>query len=236
VPYSTKTRLYVIGDIHGRIDLLDRMADLIADDLELGDADSALTVTVGDYLDRGPNAKAVLDRLIRNPFPTDFLALRGNHEELLLTFLRDASTGPLWRQFGGAETLHSYGLASQRVLSDRNYPLLASDLAAAIPQEHLVFLDTLQSSLNIGKFYICHAGVRPGIPLAAQSDDDLLWIRSPFLQTTANFGKIIVHGHTPVKTPEVKPNRLNIDTGAYLTGILSCAVLEGESIRFLATG
>ena len=234
-PLPDGGRLYVVGDIHGRSDLLDRMVLEISRDLDAHPIGDCLTVTLGDYLDRGPDPRGVLDRLARNPFPTDFVALKGNHEELFETFLRDPSIAGLWRRLGGLETLHSYGVQVRSLMVGRNYEQVAEALRAAVPQAHLEFLASLKLSLTVGKYFLCHAGVRPGVPLEDQSAEDLLWIREQFLDSRADFGKIVVHGHTPIEEPEVRPNRINIDTGAFMTGRLTCAALESECVRFLST-
>jgi serine/threonine protein phosphatase 1 len=222
---SGKTRVYVIGDIHGRSDLLDRMVALISRDLEADPAGDCLTVTLGDYIDRGPDSRGVLDRLVRNPFPTGFVALKGNHEALLEAFLDDPPVVKHWRHLGGLETIHSYRVPVGELMVGKNYADAAKALRAAIPDEHFAFLKSLKTS----------AMVRPGIPLDRQSVDDLLWIRDEFLSSTADFGKIVVHGHTPTERPEILPNRINIDTGAFATGRLTCVVLGGSAPRFLAT-
>jgi len=227
-------RLYVIGDIHGRADLLDRMIAAIDRDLAARPIDDCLTVTLGDYIDRGPDSRGVLDRLARNPFPTDFVALKGNHEALFATFLRDPSAAGHWRQLGGLETLHSYGIDVGPLMRGRNYEAAAEALLAAVPPEHFTFLAELRGALTFGRYFLCHAGVRPGIALQRQSEHDLLWIRDEFLDSKADFGKIVVHGHTPTEEPELLPNRINVDTGAFMTGRLTCAVLEGEQVRFLS--
>jgi len=118
---------------------------------------------------------------------------------------------------------------------DRNYRKVADALALAVPRTHLDFLGSLRLSLTVGRYFLCHAGVRPGIPLEDQKAQDLLWIRQPFLESGADFGKVVVHGHTPVDQAEIRPNRINIDTGAVVTGRLTCAALDGEGIRFLST-
>jgi serine/threonine protein phosphatase 1 len=234
-PSPQPDRIYAIGDIHGRLDLLDRIIDEIAVDLAKSPVSTALTVTLGDYVDRGPNSRGVLDRLAANPFPTAFVALKGNHEVLLETFLRDPQTAGPWRRFGGLETLHSYGLVVGPLMVGKNYAEAADALRRAMPQAHLDFLASLGTSLTVGKYFLCHAGVRPGVPLERQRVEDLLWIRDEFINSTADFGKIIVHGHTPSESPEVLPHRINVDTGAYMTGWLTCVVLEADDIRFLST-
>ncbi len=230
-----RTRIYVIGDIHGRSDLLDRMVEHISRDLDASPTSDCMTVTLGDYVDRGPDSRGVLDRLVRNPFPTDFVALKGNHETLLEMFLDDPTVAEHWRRLGGVETLHSYGVRVGNLMMGANYEQAARALEAAVPDEHFKFLASLKTSIITGKHFLCHAGVRPGIPLERQSVEDLLWIRDEFLNSTADFGRIVVHGHTPSERPEVLPNRINIDTGAFATGRLTCVVLESAQPRFLMT-
>jgi serine/threonine protein phosphatase 1 len=234
-PLPEPGRVYVVGDIHGRSDLLDRMIAEISRDLEADPIGDGLTVTLGDYIDRGPDSRGVLDRLARNPFPTDFVGLKGNHEALFETFLRDPSIGGDWRRLGGLETLHSYGVSVGSIMLGRNYEQAAEALRAAVPPAHREFLASLKLSLTLGRYFLCHAGVRPGVPLERQSEEHLLWIRDQFLMSKADFGKIVVHGHSPSEKPEVLPNRINVDTGAYMTGRLTCAVLEPERVRFLST-
>lgn len=226
------TRLYVIGDIHGRLDLLDRIIDAIRRDVDKHGSD-AMTVTLGDYIDRGPASRGVLDRLAGNPFPTPYVALKGNHEALLEAFLTDPEVGKHWRTLGGPETLHSYGVPVSGIIVGRNYAAAADKLRAALPKEHTNFLQSMKTSLSHGKYFLCHAGVRPGVPLEHQLEEDLLWIRGEFLNSKMDFGKIVVHGHTPTLEPEVLANRINIDTGAFATGRLTCAVLEADRHRFL---
>jgi len=233
VQISEPSRLYVIGDIHGRADLLDRMIDAIARDLQSDPASNCLTVTLGDYVDRGPASRDVINCLMQNPFPTPYIALKGNHEVLFEEFLANPSTGDQWGQWGGMETVHSYGVDPVPMMMGRGCEVTARALAAAIPPEHSGFLSTLRSSLTVGRYFLCHAGLRPGVALHLQEERDLLWIRAEFLGCKEDFGKIIVHGHTPVEEPEVRRNRINIDTGAYITGRLTCAVLENERVRFL---
>ena len=226
-------RLYVVGDIHGRADLLEQMIAKITRDLDPALAKGCLTVTLGDYVDRGPESRMVVDRLADNPFPTAFIALKGNHEVLLERFLSDPSTVQLWRNLGGLETLHSYGVDVSRVMRGTGYEEAAAALRDRLPRKHLEFLQRLGTSLSAGGYFLCHAGVRPGIPLAQQSEDDLLWVRDDFLDSRDDFGKVVVHGHTPVEAPDIRINRINIDTGAFMTGRLTCAVLDGDRLRVL---
>ena len=227
-------RLYVIGDIHGRADLLDGMIAAIGRDVALRPTPDALTVTVGDYIDRGPDSRGVVERLTHNPFATDFIPLKGNHEALLAAFLEEPAMAERWRHLGGLETLHSYGVDVAPMMRGRDFAAAAAALLAALPETHLAFLASLATSLTAGRYFVCHAGVRPGVPLARQRDDDLLWIRNEFLESRADFGKIVVHGHTPCEEPERRPNRINVDTGAFMTGRLTFAVIEGAELRFLS--
>ena len=228
-------RCYVIGDIHGRSDLLDRMVDAITRDIEQNPVAASLTVTLGDYVDRGPDSRGVLDRLAHNPFPTDYVALKGNHEELLETFLTRPAIGPQWRRLGGLETLHSYKVPVADLMVGKGFDEAAQALRQALPAEQSAFLGRLKLSLTVGGYFLCHAGVRPGVPLDNQRAEDLLWIRDEFLSSKVDFGKIVVHGHTPTQSPQVLANRINIDTGAFATGRLTCLVIEDGGLRFLST-
>ena len=227
------SRIYVIGDIHGRLDLLDQTIAKIDLDMRRAPCAETFTVTLGDYIDRGPNSRGVIERLMQNPFPTAYVALKGNHEELFENFVEDPSVGSQWRQLGGLETLHSYGVPVSLLMVGKGFREAADKLRANIPENHLQFLSSLKTSASSRSFFLCHAGVRPGIPLERQDARDLLWIRQEFLASKMDFGKRVVHGHTPANSPEVLPNRINIDTGAYMTGRLTCVVLEGEQHRFL---
>jgi serine/threonine protein phosphatase 1 len=234
-PNRDATRLYVIGDIHGRLDLLNELLEKIHRDIRQYPIHDCLTVTLGDYVDRGPDSRGVLDRLCRNPFPTRYVALKGNHEELLEMFLAEPKTFSNWRRLGGLETLHSYGISVGPLMMRKGFEQASRALQAALPPEHMQFLASLETSVVFDRYFLCHAGVRPGTPLARQRVEDLLWIREEFLNSGVDFGKIVIHGHTPVVEPEILPNRINIDTGAFATGRLTCLVLQGEQKRFLST-
>ncbi|MBS0246347.1 MAG: serine/threonine protein phosphatase [Proteobacteria bacterium] len=225
-------RIYAIGDIHGRLDLLERAIAAIDRDVETrGPAE--LTVTLGDYIDRGPSSCGVIERLLTNPFPTPHVALKGNHEQVLEQFLVDPGILAEWRTGGALETLHSYRVPVADAMMGRNYEAASKALVAALPEAHRDFIAGLKTSHLTERYFFCHAGVRPGIPFAAQSDDDLMWIRHEFLSSEQDFGRRVVHGHTPVAEPEVRTNRINIDTGAFATGRLTCIALEGDRHRFL---
>lgn len=228
-------RVYAVGDVHGRHDLFDQLAVLIKADIRgsRGDEFEAETIFLGDYIDRGIESRLVVERLASGDFPTAVRCLAGNHEMMMLSFLEAAGAGEVWLLNGGLETLFSYGVEAQRMPSGTRLESARAALIAALPAHHLHFLRTLEISIELGDYFFCHAGVRPGVPLAQQTLDDLIWIREPFLSDDTPFGKRIVHGHTPVMEPEIRTNRINLDTGAYLTNRLTCAVLEDDSVRIL---
>ena len=227
-------RIYAIGDVHGRADLLGEAADWIAADVKDKPGDCK-TIFLGDYVDRGPDSAAVLDRLSRGDFPTRVEALRGNHEDLLLRFLDHAAVLADWRALGALATLQSYGVPASEAQRGRNYAQTRDAFLAKLPQGHLEFLRATRLSASAGDYCFCHAGVRPGVALERQSADDLLWIREEFLSFRGSFGKRVVHGHSPVAAPDVRANRINIDTGAYATSALTCVALEGAEVRLFTT-
>ena len=231
-----RVRVYAIGDIHGRADLLRAMLARIAADLEERPCESAVEVFLGDYIDRGPSSREVIDILLSHPPVAGArTCLRGNHEQAMLDFLGEPGVLADWSRFGGLETLLSYGLNPRLPVSFEDAARLRDELAYVLPKAHLAFLRSTALSFAMGGYFFVHAGIKPGAPLDAQSEADLLWIREPFLFSQRDHGKIIVHGHTPSEEPEVLANRINVDTGAFLTGRLTCAVLEGQGLRFLDT-
>ena len=230
------TRVYCVGDIHGRDDLLGEMAERVEADMEPRSFDHAVTVFLGDYVDRGYGSRRVVERLACSEWPTPMIALAGNHEDLLMAFLEDEAVLEAWRSLGGLETLHSYGVDVGLAMAGRDFKAVQAAFAARFPERHRHFLETLKVSTAIGDYFFCHAGVRPGVPLDRQDRDDLLNIRDPFLSSEAEHGKLVVHGHTPSVAPEIRPNRIGIDTAAYATGRLTCLVLEKDEQRFLYAG
>lgn len=228
-------RVYAIGDIHGRRDLLEELLDKIRKDCE-ATQQTVVTVFLGDYVDRGPDSKGVIDRLLNLPAPFEGKFLRGNHDQALLDFLVDPGTYENWCDFGADETLVSYAVPPPRDYSLATLRRARDWLAEALPAEHLDFFRASPLSWEIGDYFFAHAGVRPGTALNEQKEDDLLWIREEFLTSLQDFGKVVVHGHTPTESPVKKANRIGIDTGAYLTGRLTAVVLDGQNQRFLQTG
>jgi diadenosine tetraphosphatase ApaH/serine/threonine PP2A family protein phosphatase len=230
------TRIYAIGDIHGRSDLLDRLHDMIRVDALGHPSAEKVVVYLGDYVDRGDDSRGVIDRLIDRPlsgFRT--VALRGNHEEFLLRFLDDPEVGPAWIANGGDATLYSYGVDWRPAFGEGDLPAVSEAFRRELPRDHLAFLDGLALSDVEGDYLFVHAGIRPGVALAAQTPDDLMWIRGEFLDSTADHGHVVVHGHTITESPEMRDNRIGIDTGAFATGRLTCLVLDGAERRLLQT-
>jgi serine/threonine protein phosphatase 1 len=221
-------RIYAIGDVHGRADLLDRLLLRIDTDIAWHPVARPICLLVGDYIDRGPNSRDVLDLLIRCAQRREMVFLRGNHEVLIQEFLRNPAALRDWSKLGGLETLMSYGLQPSLNADAAMQQELATALNAALPPLHCRFLDALISSFTCGGYFFAHAGVRPGVALSEQSDADLLWIRDEFLLHEEDFGKMVVHGHTPVRELDFRSNRINIDTGAYATGQLTCLILEND--------
>jgi serine/threonine protein phosphatase 1 len=229
-------RVYCVGDIHGRDDLLRQMAKEVEADLAASSFDKAVTVFLGDYVDRGLGSMQVVERLARGEWPTSVIALAGNHEDLLMAFLEEEGVLEAWRSLGGLETLHSYGVNLGPAMAKRDFGAVQAEFAARFPEGHRQFVEGLKISTVIGDYFFCHAGVRPGVPLDRQNRNDLLTIRDAFLSSEAEHGKLVVHGHTPSLVPEIRPNRIGIDTAGYATGRLTCLVLENDQRRFMYVG
>ncbi|MGF7161714.1 serine/threonine protein phosphatase 1 [Rhodoligotrophos appendicifer] len=227
-------RIYAVGDIHGCYHLLEDLWLRMRADAEARPAPELVEIYLGDYVDRGPSSNGVIESLCK-PAPEGWerVCLRGNHEELMLGFIENPASLELWRSAGALETLASYAVDVTRSRDPAQAEAIAADFSSKLPPHHLEFLRDLPVYVSIGQYFFVHAGVKPGVPLDRQRQQEMLWIRDAFLQSEADFGKIIVHGHTPVEQPEYRKNRINVDTGAYLTGRLTCVVLEGDSVRFL---
>jgi len=232
------TRVYAIGDIHGRVDLLRKLHEQILADATLIPTNTRkIVVYLGDYVDRGLESREVIDFLIDEPLSGfECIFLRGNHEEAFLKFLKDVSVGPSWFRIGGDATVYSYGVRIPLdVAPDQRFAYISERLSEAVPANHLAFLSGLEQSWRIGDYLFVHAGVRPGRPLDEQTAEDLLWIREDFLESTADHGPIVIHGHSVTEKPDIRKNRIGIDTGAYTSNVLTSLVLEGSEHRFLAT-
>jgi serine/threonine protein phosphatase 1 len=230
-------RIYAIGDIHGRADLLDRLLGQVTQDVKAAPPAQAHLVLLGDYIDRGLDSRGVIDRLSKpaeGPFGT--ICLKGNHEESLLRFLDDVTVGPGWLRYGGQATLVSYGINRPDGMAEIDFLDHAQqELRRKLPPSHLAFLRRLKLQVTVGDYHFVHAGIRPGVPLDRQAAEDLMWIRGDFLKSDADHGAIVVHGHSITEQPDVQPNRIGIDTGAFASGRLTCLVLDGTDARFLST-
>jgi serine/threonine protein phosphatase 1 len=236
-------RVYAIGDIHGRDDLVRRLHQRIGEDAAQAwnDSDGSklakVVVYLGDYIDRGPGSFEVVELLLDTPLQGfEAVHLKGNHEEFLLRFWEDGSLGEAWLRNGGLETLRSYGGEFLDLGSAGDVLAEARRrLRQALPPGHLDFFQDLASWHVEGDYLFVHAGLRPGVLLDQQKDQDLFWIRHEFLNSGADFGKVVVHGHTISPEVDMAPNRIGIDTGAYYSGHLTCLVLEGATRRFIHT-
>lgn len=221
-----------VGDAHGRLDLLERLLPKIEATARSSAARDRSLIFLGDYVDRGLQSRQLVDRLLAGFPGFETVFLKGNHDETLVQFLDDPQLGEIWRNFGGLETLRSYGVQHR---PGGNWSQTRAEFSTRFPEAHLKFFQSLRLHHAIGDYLFVHAGVRPGLALEHQTEHDLLWIRDEFLQSTMSFGRIVVHGHTPERQPVVRPNRIGIDTGAYMTGVLTALVLEGSTQRFLST-
>ncbi len=221
-------RVYAVGDVHGCLDRLDALHALIAEDLAARPTENAVLVHLGDYVDRGPDSAGVVARLAEGvalPSVTT-VNLMGNHEHMMLAAVAtgESEATELWLANGGADSLLSWGVP--RSAQPKEWP-------AYLPKPHLLFLRDLAVSHEVGGYMFVHAGIRPGIPLDRQNRHDLMWIREPFLSSKEAYGADVVHGHTPRHEPVVRPNRIGIDTGAVMGGVLTCLVLEEDRLGFI---
>jgi serine/threonine protein phosphatase 1 len=235
-PAPSGTIFYVVGDIHGRDDLLEELCGHIDDDLKSERGNEAIEIYLGDYVDRGPESARVINRLLDRRSRRKTIFLRGNHDRVLERFLQGEPSLEDWRQVGGFETLLSYGVQPDMLRDLPDQVSVRRALADRLPDSHRVFLAELRPHYSAGAYFFVHAGVRPGVPLEQQAESDYLWIRDDFLDHSGSFGRIVVHGHTPVMQPELLPNRINLDTGAYATGVLSCLKISGDGARIFGSG
>ncbi|RAK57153.1 metallophosphoesterase family protein [Phenylobacterium deserti] len=231
---STGGRLvYAVGDVHGRLDVLQMLVRDIANDvLATRPPERPVLIFLGDYVDRGPDSRGVVDLILtlKSDPAFDVTVLKGNHEEALMQFVQDPGFGSTWLDHGGGATLAAYGVQppSTRMDSD-TWAATRDALNAALPASHRAFYQQLELMRVVGDYAFVHAGVRPGVALEDQSERDLLWIRHEFIRDRGPFGKVIVHGHTPSEEAQLTPCRIGIDTGAYATGVLTAVRLYGDS-------
>ncbi len=229
-------RVYAIGDVHGQMPLLLHLYEVIREDANTDRAQRTVVIHLGDYIDRGRRGRDVIDLLSGRPlagFETVFL--RGNHEHMLLKGFYDDCAAPGWLYNGGEKTLSSYGVYPEYGLqASQCIPDMMTQLRQALPERHLSFLKNTKLYHREGGYVFAHAGIRPGVPLAKQSPEDLVWIRDGFLDCEVPLPYVVVHGHTPIEHPRLWLDRINVDTGAFSTGRLTCVVLEGDDRRMLS--
>ena len=232
--------VYAVGDIHGRVDLLVKLLDLIKADMASRTFERGTIVFLGDYIDRGFHSKEVIDRLIamkalaRSP-GTNVVCLAGNHEDMMVKFLDDPAEGQRWLGVGGLATLASYGVMVEEESDFDALHEASKALEAALPHAHLEFLKGLGEHFLLGDVLFVHAGLRPEVPFKAQTRRDKLGIRGEFTRSDFDFGVKIVHGHTGVRSAIVAPQRVAVDTGAFATGILTAAVMVDTDVALLCT-
>lgn len=230
------TVVWAIGDIHGRLDLLAPLVEAIRADAASVSATRKVVVFLGDYIDRGPDSRGVINYLVGLPQDAgiEWRFLKGNHEEAMLKFLASPSFGPSWCEYGGDAALASYGLKppAMKHRADAWVPV-AADLDHKVTVGERAFLETLEYQVSIGDYFFAHAGARPGIPLEQQADKDLMWIRGSFLESEEEFERVIVHGHTPATEVHADQRRIGIDTRAYDSGVLTALRLQGSSRSIL---
>jgi len=225
-----ETRIYAVGDIHGCVDLLADIVARIDDDLRRRPVRHSAEVYLGDYIDRGSDSCGVIDLLATRMIRNRAICLRGNHEAMLEAFLQDPAALPDWLPLGARQTLASYGIA---VTGHSTAAALHLELRDRFPPTHALFLQCLRNSYCCGDFFFVHAGVRPNVLIELQNPHDMMWIRNEFLDATHDHGKYIVHGHSPVPYPDIRSNRVNIDTGAWRSGVLTCIAIEEDTIIVL---
>ena len=223
--------LYAIGDVHGRADLLQGLLRKIAfDAARLAPDVRRELIFLGDYVDRGPDSRGVIDLILSTGAERDFwsvTALKGNHEQALLQFMDEPELWPMWQGFGARETLLSYGVNPPAPGSEpEDWARASREMNAAVPPNHRRFLEQLELYVVRGDYFCVHAGVRPGASLEHQSEQDLLWIRDDFLRSERRLDKVIVHGHTPAEEAYIGAHRIGLDTGAYATSVLTAIKLK----------
>ncbi len=228
--------VYAVGDVHGCLDKLRTVEEVILRDAA-ATAGQKLIVMLGDYLDRGPDSAAVLDRLV-SPLPDGLtrICLCGNHEAVFASLIDGSADLDAWLEFGGRQTIASYGIDPLYLRNDlgMNKQQVLEELRRSLPEPHLRFLRTLPVSIETPQHFFCHAGVRPGVPIEEQSDRDLMWIRAAFLRSPVQIGKRVVHGHTPLPQPHVDDCRISLDTGACQGGSLTVARIAGGDVRLFS--
>lgn len=237
---SEGLRLYAIGDIHGRIDLLTEMLGLISRDNQTRPAVPTQIVMIGDYIDRGSDSAAVCQLMVRLAQQPHVHCLRGNHEQMLLSILAgDYESVRFWLQNGGDAAALSWGidpaLIDLATVDVSSGGAVVDELRAAIPADVQEWLKSLKTTHVVGDYLFVHAGVRPGVSLQDQKTEDMLWIRRSFLECDQPFSHYVIHGHSQSGSPDARENRAGIDTGAYRSGVLTAIGIFGDERWFIQT-
>ncbi|WP_413989872.1 metallophosphoesterase family protein [Labrys okinawensis] len=223
--------IIAFGDVHGSYDKLEALLERVAERVAEFPERRHVLVSVGDLVDRGPDSAPVVGRLADGIEGCETVVLAGNHEAMMLDFIRGGENAQAWLHNGGLRTMTSYGVDLEGLLAEGpTLHTLRIALMDKIPPHHLSFLMGRPLTFECGDYFFVHAGVRPGRPLDQQDEEDLLWIREEFLDFDGDFGKRIVHGHTPVDVATFKPNRINLDTGACFGGPLTAVLIEGSEV------
>lgn len=227
---------WAVGDIHGRLDLLRPLVEAIMADAEATAASRKVVIFLGDYIDRGPDSRGVIQYLVDLPKDggVEWRFLKGNHEEAMLNFLADPARGATWCEYGGDAALASYGLRPPEMKHrPEAWARVAADLEHKVTAGERAFLEGLELSVSVGDYFFAHAGARPGVMLDRQSERDLMWIRNSFLDSEVAFEKVVVHGHTPTTSVYSDYRRVGIDTKAYASGVLTAVRLQAETRTIL---
>ena len=225
-------RVYAVGDVHGRLDLLHALACAIEEDNRAARSARSTVIMLGDLIDRGPHSRAVVDYVLDWQLRREMRIISGNHEEMLLTCMTNPAVLVHFLRYGGTETLESYGM-DPASLDIADFESVRQSLLQAIPGRHRAFLGSFENMVEVGDYLFVHAGIRPDQPLKKQKTSDLRWIREPFLSHQSPHSHVVVHGHTITREVQLRANRIGIDTGAYRHGRLTALVLEGSERRFL---
>lgn len=230
------TVVWAIGDIHGRLDLLQPLIEAILNDPGAAEAPRKMVIFLGDYIDRGPDSRGVVRLLasLASTHGVEWRFLKGNHEQAMLDFLENPSAGARWCEYGGDAALRSYKLKAPELAHKAEaWARVAADLRHHLSAREKAFLESLELSITVGDYFFAHAGARPGVALDRQPDEDLLWIRQPFLHSETEFERVVVHGHTPTAAVHADRRRIGIDTKAYDSGVLTALRLEGSGRSLL---
>ncbi|MFA6117503.1 MAG: metallophosphoesterase family protein [Sphingomonas sp.] len=228
------TRLYAIGDVHGRADLLEDLLEVIVRDDAARETRDSTIIFLGDLVDRGPDSAAVVARVRALCAEAGVARLvKGNHDHVLIKAARgDAQAAKVLLGIGGLPTLLSYGITEEEA-GRGTHQDLADLIEQRLPRDDVAFLERGEDMILLGDYLFVHAGIRPGVALADQKISDLYWIREPFLSSEIDHGVLVIHGHSVTQSIEEQPNRIGIDTGAYSSGTLSAIGIEGDRRWFL---